>query len=227
MSKEVKSIELDVKGIPLKSPYPEGVSVVVLYSAMTTIITAIGIFIAYFASYYTDAKVAAANSKIAIISEYDLGWLYLGLFLIRILTLPININLGKARKASKAALPDQHVYKACLKFAHHVFEYNATIQLHLIVMGAEGSKLGYVLMENEGVHGTFNRAQRALQNYHENFPGVVVQYVAASFVFPFEAFVLGYTDNVDGRMKGRLPGYFAMSTIGGMIVIIAFKALSP
>lgn len=106
-------------------------------------------------------------------------------------------------------------------------------------MGAEGSKLGYVLMENEGVHGVFNRAQRALQNYHENFPGVVVQYVAASFVFPFEAFVcmmiwqiatcvgaVGYADSVDGRMKGRLPGYFAMSTIGGMIIIIAFKALS-
>ena len=113
----------------------------------------------------------------------------------------------------------------------------ATTQL--IVMGAEGSKLGYVLMENEGVHGTFNRAQRALQNYHENFPGVVVQYVAASFVFPFQAFVcmmvwqisccvgaVGYTENVDGRMKGRLPGYFAMSTIGGMMAIIAYKALS-
>ena len=110
MSKESKPVELDAKGIPVKSPYPE-VSVIVLYSAMTTIITAIGIIIAYFSSYYTDVKVAAANSKIDIISEYDLGWLYLGLFLIRILTLPININLGKARKASKAALPDQHVYK--------------------------------------------------------------------------------------------------------------------
>mmetsp|Transcript_18865 Transcript_18865/g.32163 ORF Transcript_18865/g.32163 Transcript_18865/m.32163 type:complete len:219 (-) Transcript_18865:697-1353(-) len=215
---EAKPVERDAKGIPLKSSYPEGLSVVVLYSAMTFIITAIGVIIAYFSSYYADEKVTAANSKIAIISEYDLGWLYLGLFLIRILTLPININLGKARKASKAGLPDQHVYK---------------------VMAAEGSKLGYVLMENEGVHGAFNRAQRALQNYHENFPGVVVQYIAASFVFPFEAFVCmvvwqisccigadGYTEDVDGRMKGRLPGYFAMSTIGGMVIIVAYKALS-
>jgi len=213
-----KPIERDAKGIPLKSPYPDGVSVVMLYSGMTFIITAIGTIIAYFTSYFTESKVTAANAKIAIISEYDLGWLYLGIFLIRILTLPININLGMARKESKAGLPDQHVYK---------------------VMGAEGSKLGYVLMENEGVHGVFNRAQRALQNYHENFPGVVVQYVAASFVFPFETFVcmmiwqiatcvgaVGYADSVDGRMKGRLPGYFAMSTIGGMIIIIAFKALS-
>ena len=106
-------------------------------------------------------------------------------------------------------------------------------------MGAEGSKLGYVLMENEGVHGTFNRSQRALQNYHENFPGVIIQYIAASFVFPFEAFVcmiiwqisscvgsVGYAKNVGGRMKGRLPGYLAMYAIGGMTAIIAFKALS-
>ena len=111
MSKQSKPIEVDAKGIPLKSSYPDGVSVAVLYSVMTTIITAIGIAIAYFSSYYTDAKVAAANSKIAIISEYNLGWLYLGLFLVRILTLPINISLGKARKESKAGLPNQHVYK--------------------------------------------------------------------------------------------------------------------
>ena len=108
---ETKPTERDAKGIPLKSSYPEGVSVVTLYSAMTFIITAIGTIIAYFSCYFTESKVTAANSKIAIISEYDLGWLYLGLFLIRILTLPININLGVARKASKAGLPDQHVYK--------------------------------------------------------------------------------------------------------------------
>lgn len=106
-----KPIERDAKGIPLKSPYPDGVSVVMLYSGMTFIITAIGTIIAYFTSYFTESKVTAANAKIAIISKYDLGWLYLGIFLIRILTLPININLGMARKESKAGLPDQHVYK--------------------------------------------------------------------------------------------------------------------
>jgi hypothetical protein len=211
------TIERDAKGIPLKSPYPDGTSVAVLYSTMTLVITVIGAAIAYFTSYYTESKVAAANSKLGIITDYNLGWLYLGIFLIKILTLPINISLGSARKASKAGLPDQHVYK---------------------VMGGGGDKLGYVLMENEGVHGQFNRAQRALQNYHENFPTVVIQYLAASFVFPFEAFVcmmiwqisscvgsVGYKVNVDGRMRGRLPGYFAMSTMSGMILIIAFKTL--
>ena len=186
---------------------------------MTIIITAIGTAIAYFSSYFTESNISDANSKIDIISQYDLGWLYLGIFLVGKLTLPIQISLGSARKASKAGLPDQHVYK---------------------VMGtSEGSsKLGYVLMENEGVHGAFNRAQRALQNYHENFPGVVVQYVAASFVFPRNAFVcmmiwqisscigaVGYKNDVKGRMKGRLPSYFAMATLSGMILIVALKSL--
>ena len=91
-----KPIERDAKGIPLKSPYPEGTSVVRLYSVMTFILTAIGALIAYFTCYYTDAKVDAANRKIAMMAEYELGWLYLGIFLIRILALPMNISLGSA-----------------------------------------------------------------------------------------------------------------------------------
>lgn len=219
MTESKPSIERDAKGIPLKSPYPEGTSVTLLYSVMTIIITAIGTAIAYFSSYFTESNIEIANSKIAIISQYDLGWLYLGIFLVGKLTLPIQISLGSARKASKAGLPDQHVYK---------------------VMGtSEGSsKLGYVLMENDGVHGAFNRAQRALQNYHENFPGVVVQYLAASFVFPRNAFIcmmiwqisscigaVGYKNDVKGRMKGRLPSYFALSTLSGMVLIVALKSL--
>ena len=63
------------------------------------------------------------------------------------------------------AVPDQHVYR---------------------VMGSEGSKLklGYVLMETTGVHGEFNRAQRALMNYHRYSPTTLaLQYVAASYGF--------------------------------------------
>ena len=219
MTESKPSIERDAKGIPLKSPYAEGTSVTLFYSVMTIIITAIGTAIAYFSSYFTESTVEKADSKIAVISQYDLGWLYLGIFLVGKLTLPIQISLGSARKASKAGLPDQHVYK---------------------VMGtSEGSsKLGYVLMENDGVHGAFNRAQRALQNYHEIFPGVVVQYVAASFVFPRNAFVcmmiwqisscigaVGYKNDVKGRTKGRLPSYFAMATLSGMVLIVALKSL--
>ncbi|KAL7447707.1 hypothetical protein ACHAWC_000043, partial [Mediolabrus comicus] len=68
---------------------------------MTIIITAIGTAIAYFSSYFTESNIEKANSRISIISQYDLGWLYLGIFLVGKLTLPIQISLGSARKASK------------------------------------------------------------------------------------------------------------------------------
>eukprot|EP00567_Pseudictyota_dubia_P018773 CAMPEP_0197433662 /NCGR_PEP_ID=MMETSP1175-20131217/1520_1 /TAXON_ID=1003142 /ORGANISM="Triceratium dubium, Strain CCMP147" /LENGTH=216 /DNA_ID=CAMNT_0042962127 /DNA_START=90 /DNA_END=740 /DNA_ORIENTATION=+ len=210
--------ELDAKGIPLKSPYPEKPSVPVLYGVMTLIVGAIGLAIAYVTSYLTEAKQSAADAKISVLSEYDLGWLYLGVFVVKFLQLPIGITLGAARKASKVNVPDQHVYK---------------------VMGAEGSKLGYVLMETEGIHGEFNRAQRALQNYNEQFPSIMMQYLAASWVWPFEAFVCiaifaiasclsatGYVHSAKGRMKGRFFGYFAVATLQGMVLIAAFKALA-
>lgn len=107
-------------------------------------------------------------------------------------------------------------------------------------MGSEGSKsnLGYVLMETTGVHGEFNRAQRALMNYHEVFPTLALQYVAASWVFPFEAFVcviiwavtrwigaVGYKSSAWARFNGNFPGLIAMMTIQGMVMIAAVKAI--
>ncbi|KAL7547688.1 hypothetical protein ACHAWF_010989, partial [Thalassiosira exigua] len=120
-----KSVEeVDAKGIPLKSPYPEKPSVTVLYTFLTTASVLIGLAIAYvvvtFAS--SESSKSAADAKLELISSYDLGWLYLGAFVVKLLQVPIVIILGAARKASKVGVPDQHAYK---------------------VMGAEGSKLGY------------------------------------------------------------------------------------
>ena len=59
--------EVDAKGIPLKSPYPEQLTVLALYSLACSI----GVVIAYFTSNFTEQN--AANVKISILSEYDLG----------------------------------------------------------------------------------------------------------------------------------------------------------
>mmetsp|Transcript_26582 Transcript_26582/g.32202 ORF Transcript_26582/g.32202 Transcript_26582/m.32202 type:complete len:215 (-) Transcript_26582:209-853(-) len=211
-----KAVETDEKGIPLKSAYPEKPSVAVFYGGMTAIFTIIGYLIARFGC-YRGTTAAPVDAKIAIVAEYDLAWLYLGLFLIKLLQLPIGINLGKARKESKIGLPNQQVYKVC---------------------GAAGSNLGYVLMENDGALGKFNRAQRALMNYHENFPTVALQYVVASFVFPKEAFACilvwavatcisadGYANGVDGRMGGVVPRILSMNTLSGMLLFVAVKIL--
>ena len=106
----------------------------------------------------------------------------------------IGINLGSARKASKINVPDQQCY---------------------IQRGKNASK-NYIFMENEGVIGRFNRAQRALQNTLENLTLLCVDFCLSAFVFPFPAFVVAtlwvlaraharnYTAHTDGRTGGNM-----------------------
>jgi len=211
-----KTIETDSKGIPLKGANPDGVPVPVFYAVVNTIFGALGFAAAWFWA-YSASKQEAADAKMELVNQYDLSWLYLGILLLKILQLPLYAMLGVTRAASKIHVPDQHVYK---------------------VMGSEGSKLGYVLMDTDGVNGDFNRAQRALQNYCEAFPTVLALYVAASWVFPFEAFLCvaiwavtrimsaaGYKSSADGRMGGMIIGVIALSILQGMLIIVATKTL--
>ena len=98
----------------------------------------IGLAMAWFLAYNpTEATRAIVDAKIGILVEHNLGWLFLGIFFVKLLQVPLHIILGEARKASKVAVPNQHVYR---------------------IMASERSWLGYVLMETEGEHGAFNRA---------------------------------------------------------------------
>jgi hypothetical protein len=213
---ETKKIETDAKGIPLKGAMPESTPVWFWYTAMNVVFGAMGFAVAYFAAYAS--KTSKADAQIATLAGFDFGWLYLGIVVLKILQLPLYVVFVDTRKVSKIHLPDQHVYK---------------------VMGAEGSKLGFVLMETEGALGDFNRAQRALMNYHEIFPTTALLYVAASFVFPFEAFwcvtawavsrvvmAHGYKGSANGRMLGTLIGAVAQGVLQGMVVIVSYKALA-
>lgn len=209
-------IETDSKGIPLKSPNEGSPPVAVFYVVMNTVFGAVGYAVAFFWA-YSSSKQEAADAKIEIVGQYDLGWLYLGLVLLKLLQLPLGIMLGDARRSSKVQVPDQHVYK---------------------VMGASGTNLGYVLMEQDGAHGKFNRAQRAWQNYCESLPTVLSLYVAASWVFPMESFVCamiyavsrvmsasGYKSSADGRMGGLFIGGIVLSILQGMLILVAMKTL--
>jgi hypothetical protein len=213
---ETKKIETDAKGIPLKGFMTDYPPVWFVFTVLHVVYAAVGFAIAYFAAYAS--KTSKADAQIATLAGSDFGWLYLGIVVLKILQWPLGAALGHVRQVSKIHLPDQHVYK---------------------VMGAEGSKLGFVLMETEGALGDFNRAQRAFMNYHENFPITALLYVAASFVFPFEAFwcvtawavsrlimAYGYKDSVDGRIPGTLIGGVAQGVLQGMVLIVSYKALA-
>lgn len=159
----------------------------------------------------------AVDAKLEVLSNSDMGWLYLGLFLAQMLQLLIGLAAGVARRDAKVNPPDQHAY---------------------VVKGAEGSKLGYVLLETEGALGRFNRAQRGMMNYHENFPTVCFHFIASSFVFPKQAFgcmmlycvgtilnAEGYRIDANGRTNGFGLVVPAVVTLQGMILFVALETL--
>ena len=106
------------------------------------------------------------------------------------------------------------------------------------VKGAEGSKLGYVLMDYDGDNGKFNRSQRAIQNYNETYPQALIYIVLAGFVYPREVMVLagiysftrltyavGYTSSVDGRLGGFIISNLVIHALESLVGIIAYKLL--
>lgn len=197
----------------MKSSYPPGLPIPVLYTIFNTLQLVIGLAIGF--CIYLFGQTSKYDMKIDILSQGDLGWVYLGVFVSKIGMMAINTNLGVSRKECKVNVPDQQVYK---------------------VYGLENA--GYVLMETEGILGKFNRAQRALQNYFEQQPLYFVYFLLAGYVFPLPAFVLasifsifrtvgavGYTKAADDRMKGNILAGFSMAALEGLVLLAGVKAL--
>eukprot|EP00569_Conticribra_weissflogii_P008741 CAMPEP_0171368492 /NCGR_PEP_ID=MMETSP0879-20121228/6753_1 /TAXON_ID=67004 /ORGANISM="Thalassiosira weissflogii, Strain CCMP1336" /LENGTH=183 /DNA_ID=CAMNT_0011876667 /DNA_START=42 /DNA_END=593 /DNA_ORIENTATION=- len=181
---------------------------------MTTIFTCIAGFIANQAIVKSNE---AAKVKISLVAENDLGYLYAALIVLKIGQFLMASNAGNTRKYAKIHPPDQHVYQ---------------------VKGAEGSKLGYVLMDYDGANGRFNRAQRAILNYQEIYPQTLAYILASGFVYPKEVFVLttmfailrvvsalGYTASVERRLMGFLGSNLVVSIMEVLVGIIAYKTI--
>eukprot|EP00931_Biecheleriopsis_adriatica_P115765 TRINITY_DN91519_c0_g1_i1.p1 TRINITY_DN91519_c0_g1~~TRINITY_DN91519_c0_g1_i1.p1 ORF type:complete len:214 (-),score=37.43 TRINITY_DN91519_c0_g1_i1:79-720(-) len=203
--------EVDDRGIPVKSDYPD-VPIPILYAGFNTTFLAISLGIGFMV--YSFGATQKYDAKIAVLKDYDLGWFYLGFVMIKLGSLMINLNLGMARKEAKVNVPDQQVYK-----------------VH------DGGK-GYVLMEKEGVIGRFNRAQRAYMNFLETAPIMIGYFMLSGWVFPFPTFVcatmfslcrvmsaVGYTRSAKERLGGNITGAISMAVMEAFVLIAGFKAV--
>lgn len=209
--------ETDAKGIPLKADHPAlamGIPIWAFYLIFNTIITSVGVATTLFVVFPSQP---AATEKLANLTSLGLGWVYLGVWVIKLGQVFLGINLGTARVGSRVAVPDQHVYQ---------------------VKGAEGSKLGFVMMDTDGANGMFNRAQRALQNYNETFPLFAIVFLLAGYVCPFPAFVcvcvysaakvlaaVGYTSAAEGRIPGTMISLLANTVLESIVLLAGLKAL--
>mmetsp|Transcript_11727 Transcript_11727/g.24706 ORF Transcript_11727/g.24706 Transcript_11727/m.24706 type:complete len:226 (+) Transcript_11727:38-715(+) len=209
--------ETDAKGIPLAADHPAaqmGLPIWLFYLFFNAILALVGFAIAQYAVFPREPK---SCDKIKSLASLDIGWLYLGACVLKVGHMLMGINLGQARVASKVNVPDQQVYQ---------------------VKGAEGSKLGYVLMETEGAIGAFNRAQRALQTYNEGMPLVLLMFVCAGYVCPFSTFVcalaiassrllsaIGYTSSADGRLPGTLISAILLYVLESIVFVSGLSAV--
>jgi hypothetical protein len=163
--------------------------------------------------------------RLELLRDYDLGWLYAAWYVLMLTRSYATINANGAREAARVDRPDQHTYK---------------------IMANPQSKTGavdlsnapYVLMENVGPVGRFNRAQRAAFHFDEGLELLLGSIFLAGIIFPQLVFGLmaiycvgrkrftdGYTESCKGRM-----GPFALVVLPSMIIaalvgIIAVQAI--
>jgi len=162
---------------------------------------------------------AAFDAKLDFIQRYDLGWVFLSVWIISMARTRLIINANAQRAGARVDRPDQHAYK---------------------VMDSKASENApLVLMANTGPLGRFNRAQRGVFNTDEAMPLYVANTILAGSVFgPLVVllnllaafgrvtFGLGYTEGNTGRMTGLLPSFLGEGWVSGLVLLIAIKALA-
>eukprot|EP00667_Euglena_gracilis_P019268 EG_transcript_20614 len=208
----------DALGLPTSSEYDKfPLPAVPLFLLMNLVFIGVGQGVAW--GYYLNFGCNSVEAKFALLAEYELGWLYLSLFLLRAGHSVLTTLVVQWRKETRIVAPDQHVYKA------------------FTPPGA--APLPCVLMVEEGALGCFNRAQRAAQNYVEYLPGMVGYVVLAGFVFPLPVFVcttvyvvarilmgLQYSQAAESRRLGFFLSTLTATVLEGLLVLAAVKALA-
>ena len=159
--------------------------------------------------------------KIAMVANLDLGWLYLGLFLINLTTIILFLINQGFRFQSGVPRPDQQLFRVVLDWKK-----------------PSDKSIGFAVLEDDGLGGAFNRSSRACLNLGEYLPLIVGFVILAGFVFPYPVFVLcifqlvsrvvmslGYSSAVGLRLPGFALSSGSMQVMEMMVLFIGLKAL--
>jgi len=159
------------------------------------------------------------DKKFEFVKEYQLGYVFLALWILSVARIAVVINANAARAPARVDRPDQQVYK---------------------VMAASGplADAPFVMMANTGPQGRFNRAQRALYNMDENLPVVLANTIAVASIFgPVVIglvlliavgrifFAVKYTESLNARGKGFMLCMLGEKWIEGLLLLCAILGL--
>lgn len=174
-------------------------------------------------AYFFGAKLCGQQEiyakKFALVHEYELGYVFLCLWVICYTRSAVVCIANGARAPARVGRPDQHVYK---------------------VMASSGSMKDapYVMMATTGPQGRFNRAQRGVFNMDESGPYLMANIVAASSIFGPLVLVLcvlvaygrvtfarKYKNSLKERTAGFMPAMIGEKWIEGLVLLCAIKGI--
>ncbi|CAL1168147.1 unnamed protein product [Cladocopium goreaui] len=160
----------------------------------------------------------AYDAKIDILASLNLGWLYLALLVVYYTKQIVSQHASYVRNHANVSLPNHTVHK--------------------VFIPDGGKQLPYVLLEEDGMVGKANRAQRGFENLMEYLPMYLVYLCAIGFVYPFPAFVnacvfffsrvkyaFDYTNATAARNTGFAIYGMAQACLEGLLLIAGVKAL--
>ena len=173
------------------------------------------------------------EKQIAAIKAADCGWMYLIDALFSLLTVWLNavpvyfknklfhapgdIPALDNFELSNLRGPTQQVYKQLSASANGV-------------PSVEEKSRGYVVVENDGLVGQYNRSNRSMHHFCENNVATGARLICSAFAFPFPTFVtfllfatgrimhqVGYASGPGGG-GGGVGGYSSLVRVTGMIL---------
>ena len=176
---------------------------------------------------------ALYDAQIALLRSINAGWMYVCIVVFGLLTMVLNYFPMHYKHKVVHSADDQAALK--IKFLSNLSGPNQQIYKMLSSEPngkptEEERKRGYVVVENEGAIGAFNRANRSMHNFVENNVATGARILCCAFVFPFPTFVttcfyfvgrvmhqIGYSDPVGFNSTVRLVGFILFTELLGEV----------
>jgi len=159
-------------------------------------------------------------SKIYFLSQYDLYYVYISVYMIYLTRLALVANANGARAPTRLNRPDQHIYQ-------------------VVGSSKDTTTTPLVMMANEGVNGRFNRAQRGIMNMDEGLPlflmntllvSVILGQVTSFLLVPLYGYgrvkyAHDYKTSASARMGAFMFAMVAEHGMAALVGLIAIKAV--
>lgn len=174
---------------------------------------------------YSGGDTAAYDAKVALLSEYDLGYVYVSAFVLSLTVAWLNY------------------FPVLLKnrFMHILGNLRSNLFIYKVMDATDqdSKRQPHVVLDQEGGIGQYNRANRSMHHFTENVGGHVLCILFAGFVFPRPAMVatvllcigrvlhqIGYVAvGFGGHGVGFFFWTFSAGTLEMLVLIAACKAM--